>query len=383
MSVAVVLLAAGRGERLGAGIPKALVQVRGKTLLEHSLGEVAQFNPDQIVVVAPADHLVEVTEIASRFSAQIQVISGGATRQNSAAIGVSQVTAEKVLIHDAARALAPASLFRAVSDALSTKVRAVVPGLPVTDTIKQVQGAKNGAARVTETPDRAGLRRIQTPQGFFTEDLKVAYAAATSDFTDDAGLMESRGEMAFVVSGDERAAKVTTPSDLEALANNQVEKNSDSTRAGIGSDAHRFGATGVLKLGCLEWPDFPQLEGHSDGDAMAHAIVDAMLSAAQLGDIGSNFGTDRPEFAAASGQVFLDGALRLLQSAGYELVNVAVQVVADQPKIGPRRDELQGRLSNLLGAPVSVAATTTDGLGFMADARGIGCVATALLRRAG
>jgi 2-C-methyl-D-erythritol 4-phosphate cytidylyltransferase/2-C-methyl-D-erythritol 2,4-cyclodiphosphate synthase len=124
----------------------------------------------------------------------------------------------------------------------------------------------------------------------------------------------------------------------------------------------------------------PALEGHSDGDSVAHAIVDALLGAAGLGDIGSNFGVDRPEYSGASGAVFIRGALELVANAGYEPVNVAVQVIADKPKIGPRRLELEGQLSGMVGAPVSVLATTTDGLGFLADAKGVAAVATALLR---
>lgn len=379
MSVAVVLLAAGRGERLGAGIPKALVEVAGQTLLEHSLERTIDFSPDQIVVVAPADELTLFESIVTKLAPDAVVVAGGATRQASAAAGLAQVTTERVLIHDSARAFAPASLYQSVADALVDGGRVVVPGLPVADTIKRVQDAT-----VVETPLRSDLRRIQTPQGFFVSDLMAAYREATGDYTDDAGLMESRGVMPVVVAGDELAAKVTTPNDLAQLRQSVGSpRDHIESRAGIGSDAHRFGTDGTLQLGCLEWPELPQLEGHSDGDAMAHAMVDAMLSAAGLGDIGSNFGTDRPEYAAASGEVFIRGAVALLTSAGYRVINVAVQVVADLPKVGPRRAELQQRLTELVGAPVTVAATTTDGLGFLADSRGIGCLTTALIQRRG
>ena len=380
MSVAVVLLAAGRGERLAAGKPKALVEVNGQTLLEHSLSSVIAFDPDQVVLVAPASHLQECGEILARhgLTERVSIVAGGDSRQASSAAGLGVVTTEKVLIHDSARAFAPPSLFARVAAALSVENRSVVPALPVFDTIKQV-----AADRVVATPNRETLKRVQTPQGFFAADLRAAYQAATEDFTDDAGLLESRGIHSIVVLGDELAAKVTTPTDLDRVNSQFGAQNEPTLRSGIGSDAHRFGVDGVLQLGCLAWSELPQLEGHSDGDAMAHAIVDAMLSAAQLGDIGSNFGVDRPEFAAASGEVFLKGALELIRDAGFALVNVSVQVVADRPKIGPHREELQARLSQLLSAPVSVSATTTDGLGFLADARGVGCVATALLKRAG
>ena len=378
MGVAVVLLAAGRGERLGAGKPKALVEVSGKTLIEHSLQNVLQFHPDQIVVVVPSSHLSEFTQIVHSIEPNAELVVGGESRQESARAGVAVVSHERVLIHDSARAFAPASVFSRVAEALNDATRSVIPGLPVYDTIKRV-----AAEVVVETPARSDLRRVQTPQGFFTDQLRHAYTSATEDFTDDAGLLESLGVMPKVVPGDEMAAKVTTPADLEAAQRASAAHSETSLRSGIGTDAHRFGDTGTLRLGCIDWPDYPRLEGHSDGDAMAHAIVDALLSAAELGDIGSNFGTDRPEFAAAAGEVFLKGAQDLLAAQGYRVVNVAVQVVADRPKIGPRREELQHRLSQVVGAPVAVSATTTDGLGFLSDTRGVGCVATALIERAG
>jgi 2-C-methyl-D-erythritol 4-phosphate cytidylyltransferase/2-C-methyl-D-erythritol 2,4-cyclodiphosphate synthase len=171
---------------------------------------------------------------------------------------------------------------------------------------------------------------------------------------------------------------VTTPSDLE-----RARAIFADVRSGIGVDAHQFSESGTLMLGCLEWPEYRLLSGHSDGDAVAHAIVDALLAAASLGDIGSNFGTDRPEYQGASGELFLREALRLLSDAGFEPANVSVQVVADEPKIGPRRLEIEQHLSLIIGAPVSVLATTTDGLGFLADSRGIAAVATSLVRMRG
>jgi 2-C-methyl-D-erythritol 4-phosphate cytidylyltransferase/2-C-methyl-D-erythritol 2,4-cyclodiphosphate synthase len=246
----------------------------------------------------------------------------------------------------------------------------VIPVLPVSDTLKTVSGGE-----VSGTVDRSTTVRSQTPQGFKTASLRLALSKTTSNFTDEAALMESQGFRVGTVLGSELGLKVTTPADLE-----WAKLRFGIARTGIGTDAHRFADSGTLTLGCISWPDYPALEGHSDGDSVAHAIVDSMLGAAGLGDIGSNFGVDRPEYSGAEGKVFLSGALDLIHQAGFELVNVSVQVIADRPKIGPRREELQATLSNLLGAPVSVLATTTDGLGFLADAAGVAAVATALLR---
>jgi 2-C-methyl-D-erythritol 4-phosphate cytidylyltransferase / 2-C-methyl-D-erythritol 2,4-cyclodiphosphate synthase len=372
MRAAVVLVSAGKGTRLGANLPKAAVKVAGFTLLEHSLVNIAKFNPAQLVVVAPEELQAEFEEITAKHFEEFKVVSGGETRQQSVRNGLDQVTEEHVLVHDAARAFTPPTVFLRVLSALESAV-SVVPGLAVTDTIKEVH-----EGLVSKTLDRSNLRAVQTPQGFNVAVLREAMSRATEDFTDEAGLLESFGHKTIVVEGDQLGFKVTTSDDLE-----RARAVFGDIRTGVGVDAHQFSSGGELVLGGLVWPELPKLEGHSDGDSIAHAIVDALLSAANLGDIGSNFGVDKPEFKGAKGEVFIAETLKKLAAAGYVPVNVAVQVVGDKPKIGPRRDQLQEQLSNLVGAPVSVLATTTDGLGFLADARGVAAVATALVRVAG
>jgi len=372
MTVAVVLVSAGKGTRLGANQPKAAVRVGSKSLLEHSLEVISQFKPDQLVVVAPQELQAEFEAITSAHFANFKVVAGGETRQQSVQNGLAAVTTDLVLVHDAARAFAPKHVFDLVHSALSDAV-SVVPAIALADTVKKVAGDW-----VEVTLDRSALRGVQTPQGFRVAELIAALQGASADFTDEAGLLESQGHKTLVVPGDERSFKVTTQADLDR-ANAMFGEH----RTGVGVDAHQFDNQGELVLGCLVWPELPKLEGHSDGDSVAHAIVDALLSAAGLGDIGTNFGVDRPEFKGASGELFIAETLRLIAAAGYVPVNVSVQIVGDKPKVGPRRLELQQRLSALLGAPVSVLATTTDGLGFLADSRGVAAVATALLRVAG
>ena len=381
-SVAVVLLAAGRGERLGAGQPKAFVELAGKSLLEHSIYRaLATKNLTQLIIAVPQSHLDQIIELENQVDSNgvdIRVIVGGDTRQQSVAQALAVLAGgiKTVLVHDSARALTSTDLFNRVAEAVEENGIGVIPALPVLDTIKRARGEL-----VEETIDRADLIRAQTPQGFPAELLVKAHLAATSDYTDDAALVQAIGATVMMVPGEEQAIKITTAKDLETAQGYLLA----GARTGIGSDAHRFSedSSKVLQLGCLSWPGHRGLEGHSDGDVIAHAMVDALLAAAGLGDIGSNFGTDRPEYAGASGEVFLRSTLELLAAAGLEPVNVAVQLIGNQPKLSPRRLELEVRLGSIIGAPVSVSATTTDGLGFLGSDEGLAAVATGLVRKVG
>jgi 2-C-methyl-D-erythritol 4-phosphate cytidylyltransferase/2-C-methyl-D-erythritol 2,4-cyclodiphosphate synthase len=189
--------------------------------------------------------------------------------------------------------------------------------------------------------------------------------------------MQSRGHRVVFVAGEQAAEKITTSADLLRA----LSRRSAGTRVGTGVDVHRFSSdpTKPLYLGTVEWPGVPGLDGHSDGDAVSHAIVDALLSAAGLGDIGSNFGVDRPEFAGANGAVFLAATVDLLADEGFAPVNVSVEVVGNRPKISSNRVAAETALSNIIGAPVSLIATTTDGLGFLGNDEGLAAVATALI----
>jgi len=381
--LALVLVAAGRGERLGAGVPKALAIIAGETLLVHAVRNVLKVrNLTELVVAAPADQLDEFAQIvmdtanSAAVDIEIKLVAGGDTRQHSISNGLDAISADTgvVLIHDVARALAPASLFERVALAVAETGVGVVPIQPLVDTIKRIDGDQ-----VSETVDRTTLGAAQTPQGFDLVKLRAAYANPAADFTDDAALYQSTGGEIISVLGDPIAFKVTNPEDLsraEALFEREY-------RSGIGTDTHKFSEdpSKVLFLGTVDWAGEPGLEGHSDGDALSHAMVDALLSAAGLGDIGSNFGVDRPEFAGAGGSVFLLESKRLLAEHGWAIENVATQIIGNRPKVGPQRERVQAALSALIGAPVTIGATTTDGLGFLGQSEGVAAVATALISR--
>ena len=380
--IAVILVAAGDGSRLQAGIPKALVKISDKTLLEHALENILQVQDlVQVVVASHEDRVEEFASIAKAFAGdkvELAFTPGGLSRQGSIANALKEVTtsADVVLIHDAARCFAPAAVFDRVARAVIETGSTVIPVLPVVDTIKNVNQDV-----VLGTVDRDGLRIAQTPQGFSREQIIKGYEAATADFTDDASLLQAQGALVSSVLGDAMAFKITVQADLEyaeLLLGNKVEQ-----RTGIGIDVHRFSEdeSKPLYLGTILWPGEVGLVGHSDGDALAHAVVDSLLAAAGLGDIGSNFGVDKPEYAGANGSVFIAETLRLLAEQGWSVVNVSVQLIGNKPKLSPRREEVEQALSALVGAPVSVGATTTDGLGFLGSSEGVGAVATALIEK--
>ena len=385
--LAVVIVAAGKGERLGAAVPKAFFPIASRTLLSYAAERaLAAQGLLQLIVAAPAELLTEarltVENLVGDGRIQIDVVAGGETRQQSIANALAQLNpdVDVVLVHDAARAFAPTAVFDRVAASVRAERRGVVPVEAVVDTIKRVAGDV-----VLETVDRTELRAAQTPQGFVAEQLLAGYQNADADHTDDAALMQALGHDVGFVAGDAAGFKITTPADVDrAYALVAGNAATGAVRIGIGTDTHRFSEDDEkpLYLGTVVWPGERGLDGHSDGDAISHAIVDAMLSAVGLGDIGSNFGVDRPEFAGANGEVFLRGAVELVGNAGWRVGNISVQLIGNRPKVAPNRERVERILSDFLQAPVSLSATTTDGLGFLGHSEGVAAVATALLIRA-
>ena len=371
---AAIIAGAGMGHRLGADIPKALIQIDGVTLIERAF---AALSPvvDEIVITAPAGYEDQFRAIVGDSAT---VITGGVLRSDSVNLALKSLSpsTKYVLVHDAARALATSELAQRVLHGLTSGESAVIPALSVVDTIKEVD--RDGYVR--STPDRSILRAVQTPQGFSVEVLKRAHEAS-EDATDDAALVEALGVKVKTIPGEARAMKITNPEDI-AMAVTLVRDLDSNMRVGVGTDAHAFSsdASRQLWLAGIHWPDVVGVDGHSDGDVAAHAICDALFSATGLGDLGSNFGVSDPQYSGAPGATLLAETFTRISNAGYAIKNVAVQIVCNKPKIGPRRAEAISALSKALGgAPVSVTATSTDGLGFTGEGKGISAIATVLV----
>jgi 2-C-methyl-D-erythritol 4-phosphate cytidylyltransferase/2-C-methyl-D-erythritol 2,4-cyclodiphosphate synthase len=371
-----LIVASGRGQRFGAERPKQYQQLAGRPVLRHSL-ERFRSHPrvGRVRAVIHAQDR-ELYDDAACGLELLEPAEGGATRQDSVRLGLESLRAappELVLIHDGVRPLIDAALIDRVLDGL-TEHDAVLPALPVTDTLKRVS-----AGGVQGTVERQGLYRAQTPQGFVYDRILAAHrAAAGAELTDDTAVAEGLGMAVAVVAGDEANLKITDPADLaraERLLTGALQP-----RTGLGFDVHRLApGEGLVLLG-VPLPEPLRLIGHSDADVGLHAITDALLGTLGAGDIGSHFPPSDARWAGADSALFLCHARQLIAAAGGRIEHVDVTLICERPKIGPHRAAMVARLAELLVLPaarVSVKATTTERLGFIGRGEGIAAQAVA------
>ena len=356
-----IVVAGGSGTRFGG--PKQYERLGERRVLDWSTAVARDVSSGVVIVVPAAD------------AAREGGVAGGATRSESVRAGLAHVPAEAtiVCVHDGARPFATAEVYHTVIDAVRSGADAAIPGVAVADTVKQIDAAGN----VVHTPDRSTLAAVQTPQAFRASVLRAAHASG-ADATDDAALVEARGGRVVVVAGDPRNRKITDPADL-AWARDQL--GGGAVRVGQGFDIHRFSDDPArpLVLGGVVFEGTPGLHGHSDADAIAHAVTDALLGAAGLGDIGEHFPDTDPRWKGADSIELLRHAAALVRAAGYTVGNVDCSVVCEAPKLAPRRAEMQQRLSEAAGGPVTVKGRRAEGLGALGRREGIACWAVAVI----
>ena len=379
MQVTAIIAAGGRGERFGAGRPKQLLTLGGVSILQRSVDALlAHPRIHDMVVALPADIAANPPEYLRRDDKLVVVVEGGARRQDSVARAFARVPAgtDIVVIHDAARPLVSADLIERTVAAAATD-GAAVAAVRATDTVKR--GGIDG--RVVETLPREHVYLAQTPQAFRVDVLRDALAIA-SDATDEATLAEKAGHPVRLVEGEPGNVKITTPADLNA-AERRVTA-APAVRIGQGYDLHRLAQGRPLVLGGVTIPFELGLMGHSDADIVCHAVTDAVLGAAGLGDIGRHFPDTDPRFKGADSVALLAAACGLVRDAGYAVVNVDVTVIAERPKLAPHADAMRRNLAGALGcdvAQVSVKAKTNEGVESMGNGTSMAAHAVALIAR--
>jgi len=386
MSAWAVILAAGQGSRLAAaGISekKQFHAYRGRPLYWHSARTLARTPALRgLVFVFPPEELARFeAETRNLFASENlnipwKAAPGGDRRQDSAYNGLMALPreCEVALVHDAARPFVTAKLASRLIDAVLKGAKAVIPAIPVLDTIKKV--ADNA---VVSTLERSGLRAVQTPQAFVKDMLLAAHETARAGnwtVTDDAALLERMGETVAVIPGEPGNVKITTPEDLALLE--EPGADASAVCVGIGFDVHRFGPGRPMKLGGIPITSGPEIEAHSDGDVLLHALVDALLGCMAKGDIGAHFPDTDPAYEGIESGVLLSETLIMAQKSGLVLSHVDLTVITQIPKIAPWRDQIQKNVAGLLGllpGQVNVKATTEEGLGFTGEKKGIKAVA--------
>jgi 2-C-methyl-D-erythritol 4-phosphate cytidylyltransferase / 2-C-methyl-D-erythritol 2,4-cyclodiphosphate synthase len=384
--VAAVVVAAGRGERLGAP-DKVVLPLAGRPMLAWSLRALEQAETIGSVVVVAGSHTRQVVGSLVRdegFAKVHAIVAGGERRQDSVGAGLEALPQgiEIVVIHDGARPLAEPQLFDRCAAAAALR-GAAIAATPVSDTLKRVT---DGTIR--GTVDRTGLWAAQTPQAFRLESLRTAMNVSSGEnVTDEARLYEVADFPVTVVPSSLENMKVTHADDIavaDALlrARHGSHPTAVPTRTGIGYDVHRFASGRRLILGGVEIAHDRGLEGHSDADVLLHAIADAVLGAAALGDIGQHFPPSDERFRDADSQLLLREAVHLAREAGWTPGNVDATILAEAPRVAPHVPRMRERIAACLGLAqhaVSVKATTNEGLGSIGRGEGIAALATATL----
>ena len=370
--VIAIIVAAGRGKRLGSSLPKQFLKVRGRTILEMSVEAFEQNKyVDEIFVAANADYCELTEKLCRGFSKLKKIVAGGAERQDSVRAALDCLRGENgiVLVHDAARPFVSEAVINAVIEG-TADFDAAIPTVPAKDTIRQVDGTGS------RTLQRETLACVQTPQGFRISLLKHAFEKAQAQGvlgTDDASLVERMGINISMVQGEDANRKITTREDLET-----------EMRIGTGYDVHRLVEGRPLVLCGEQIPYEKGLLGHSDADVALHALMDAMLGAAGLGDIGKHFPDTDERYRGISSMKLLQKTAELLREAGYFLGNADITIIAQRPKIAGYIPKMRANIAEIMNCDenkINIKGTTTEKIGFVGREEGIASEAVCILYR--
>jgi 2-C-methyl-D-erythritol 4-phosphate cytidylyltransferase / 2-C-methyl-D-erythritol 2,4-cyclodiphosphate synthase len=395
MFVSAIIAAGGRGLRLGGAVPKQMLLVAGRPILERSVAVfLAHPDVDEIVVALPADLAADPPAYLNTDRKRVRIVTGGDRRQDSVsrAFGAVDAQADVVVIHDAARPFASADLISRTIVA-ARKSGAALAAIPARDTVKRSPRGVSSPSRtddrfVAETLTREEIFLAQTPQAFRRDVLQRALAAADAavEATDEAALAERAGYRVEIVTGESTNIKLTTPEDLtiaDAIARKKGSLPARTGRAGTGYDLHRLVPGRPLILGGVTIPSPVGALGHSDADVVCHAITDAVFGAVGLGDIGRHFPDSDPQWKDASSLDLLARAKELAAEHGYEVGNVDVTVILEKPKIRDHVDRMRELIGSVLGldpSRVSIKGKTNEGVGAIGRGEAIAAHAIALLR---
>ena len=371
MTVAAIIVAAGRGTRAGGTVPKQWQLLAGQPVVRHSIRAFAGLADQVILVVHPDD-------VARAAPMEVQLVEGGATRDASvrnALIHLAGTGTSRVLIHDGARPLVSPALITRLIGALDQSV-AAAPAVPVTDALW-----RGDDLRVTGTQDRTGLWRAQTPQAFHFDAILAAHRAHPGGAADDVEVARAAGLDVMIVQGDEDNLKLTFAADF-ARAERILKGRSMDIRVGNGFDVHAFGPGDHVCLCGVRVPHGKGLVGHSDADVGMHALTDAIYGALAEGDIGQHFPPSDPQWKGAESHIFLRHAANRAAQRGFAIAHADVTLICERPKIGPHAGPMRAALAAIMGIAsdrISVKATTSERLGFTGREEGIAALATATL----
>jgi len=375
MTTTALIVAAGKGERLGGGLPKQFRLLGGRPVLRWAVESLIRHQGVQTVRVVVGREQQDRAAAALEGVDVGEFIAGGAERSDSVRAGLDSIGGDAVLVHDAARPFCPPAVIDRLLASLEF-FEGSAPVLPVGDTLAAVGETLGNAV------DRTGLARVQTPQAFRLGALKSAYELWSGPSpTDETTVLRAAGMKVAAVEGDPALEKLTLPADFVRAEQWLAGRLRPTT--GMGFDVHAFSGDGPVMLGGVEIPHNRGLAGHSDADVVLHAITDALLGAAGLGDIGEHFPPTDERWKGANSSLFLSHAIELLREKGALIDHIDCTVIAETPKVGPHRAAMRARIAEIAGLDVdqvSIKATTTEGLGFTGRREGIAAQAVASIR---